>query len=78
VTWKKVSSVTGYQIQYAGNAKFTKGLKTITIKDNTATSKKIAKLTKGKKYYVRVRAYRKTSKSTYIGAWSKTKSVKCK
>jgi hypothetical protein len=78
VTWKKVSNATGYQIQYAGNAKFTKKLKTITIKKNTTTSKKIAKLAKGKKYYVRVRAYRKTGKSTYIGAWSKSKRVKCK
>jgi hypothetical protein len=78
VTWKKVSNATGYQIQYAKNAKFTKGLKTITIKKNTTTSKKIAKLKKGKKYYVRVRAYRKTSKATYRGAWSKSKSVKCK
>jgi thiamine biosynthesis protein ThiC len=78
VTWKKVSDATGYQIQYARNGKFTKSLKTINIKKNTTTSKKIAKLTRGKKYYVRVRAYRKTSKATYYGAWSRTKSVKCK
>jgi hypothetical protein len=78
VTWKKVSNATGYQIQYARNAKFTKSLKTITIKNNTTTSKKIANLIKGKKYYVKVRACRKTSKATYSGAWSKSKSVKCK
>jgi hypothetical protein len=78
VTWKKVSGAAGYQIQYARNAKFTKKVKTVTIKKNKTTSKKIAKLIKGKKYYVRVRAYRKIGGATYIGAWSKSKSVKCK
>jgi hypothetical protein len=78
VTWAKVSTAAGYQIQSARNAKFTKDLKTITINKNTTTSKKIARLTKGKKYYVRIRAYKTVRGTTYYGSWSNKTSVKCK
>lgn len=78
VVWKKDTQVTGYQIQYAKNSKFTSGMKIVTIKKKTTVSKNITKLVKNKKYYVRVRSYKKVNGKTYYGKWSKTKSVTCK
>jgi len=71
LVWKKVSGATKYQIQYAMNKKFTKKLKRKTTKKVTL---KIAKLTKNKKYYFRVRAINKIGN----GKWSNIKSVKIK
>lgn len=78
-SWKKVSSqATGYQIQYATSSKFTKGQKSVTIKSYKTTSKNIIKLKAKKKYYVRVRSYKKVGKKTYYSGWSKAKTVKTK
>ena len=75
--WKKDSSVTGYQIQYSLNKKFKTG-KTVKIKSPKTFSKTVTGLKKGKRYYVRIRAYRKVNGKTYYSAWSKTKSIKTK
>lgn len=56
VEWKKLDC-TGYEIIYTTDSKFKKGLKTIKIKNSNTTKKAIKKLKKGKKYYVKVRAY---------------------
>lgn len=74
VKWKKVSKAKGYQIAYSQNSEF-KTQKTVKI---TGTSKTISGLSKGKKYYVRVRAYKKSGKTTKYGKWSSTKTVKVK
>lgn len=77
VTWKKVSKASKYQVQAAVNKKFSKGKLT-----RTAASKKssitISKLTQGRKYYVRVRAYRTVKGKKYYGKWSKRKTVTVK
>lgn len=79
VSWKKDSKASGYQIQYSTNKNF-KNAKTVVVKKNSTTSQTIKKLTKGKKYYVRVRAY-KTVKvdgknvSKY-GSFSSVKTIK--
>ena len=74
-TWKKVSSVTGYQVQYSTSSRFTKA-KTSTVKSYKTTSKTISGLSKNKKYYVRVRTFKTTKKKNYYSAWSKAKSAK--
>ena len=56
VEWKKLDC-TGYEIIYTTDSKFKKGLKTVTIKNSNKNKKAIKKLKKGKKYYVKVRAY---------------------
>ena len=56
VEWKKIDC-TGYEIIYTTDSKFKKGLKTVKIKNSNTTKKAIKKLKKGKKYYVKVRAY---------------------
>lgn len=78
VKWKEKSGITGYQIQYSTNSKFKKNNKTVKIKKSETVSKKISKLKSSKKYYVRIRTYKTTSKKTYYSSWSKKKSVTTK
>lgn len=78
VSWKKDSQADGYQIQYAENSKFTKGKKSVTVTKRLTGSKTVSKLTKGRKYYVRVRAYKKIDGKKCYGSWSKTRKVKSK
>lgn len=78
VKWKKqAAQTTGYQLQYATNAKFTSA-KTVTIAKNTTVTRKISKLAAKKKYYVRVRTYKKVGSATYYSAWSSAKSTTTK
>lgn len=74
VTWKKNAAATGYEVQYSTSSKF-KSVKKVKIKKASTTSTTISKLTKGKKYYVRVRAYTKKNGKTKYTAWSAKKSV---
>ena len=76
VSYKKISGVKGYEISYADNKKFKKA-KTIKVKAKV-TSRAIKKLKSGKKYFVRVRAYRISSGKKLTGKWSKVQSVKVK
>ncbi len=79
VTWKKNSYVTGYQIQYSRDKKFSKSkTETVTISKAKITSKTITKLKAGAKYYVRIRTYKTQSKSNYYSAWSKVKTIRVK
>ena len=77
VKWGKNTTVTGYQVQYSTASSF-KSAKTVTVKKAKTTSTTIKKLTKGKKYYVRVRTYQKVSGKTYYSAWSASKNVTIK
>ena len=77
--WKKqTKQTTGYQIQYSTDKNFKKNNKTVTVSKNKTTSKTISKLKGKKKYYVRVRTYKKVGKTKYYSSWSKSKSVKTK
>ena len=80
VSWKKVSGVAAYQIQYSTSKNF-KNAKTVKVSAKSA-SKALTKLKKNKKYYVRVRSYKVTkvnnkSKNVY-SAWSAKKVLKTK
>lgn len=76
VKWKKISGVTGYQVQYGTKSNFS-GAKTVTA-GAKAVSKKVTKLTAKKKYYVRVRAYKKVNGTYVYGNWSTAKAVTTK
>ena len=79
VTWTKAEGgVTGYKVQIALNKKFTKSKKTYTVKKASAAFKTISKLKSGRKYFVRVRAYKTVGKKTYYGKYSAIKTVKVK
>lgn len=72
--WDAVTRAEGYEIQYCENKKF----KTDVIKKTASSDTlidKTKKFTKGKTYYVRVRAYSTYAGKTYYGAWSDTKSI---
>lgn len=77
IKWKKVSGVSGYQLQYATNKSFKKGKK-ITIKSNSTTVRTIRKLKNKKKYYVRIRTYKVSNNKTIYSKWSATRNKKTK
>ena len=78
VTWAKVSGVKGYQIQYSSNKKFKKNNKSVTVTKQKTTKATVKKLKSKKKYYVRVRTYKKVNGKKIYSSWSKVKSVKTK
>lgn len=80
VSWK-TSRGAGYQVQYSLTKDF-KSAKSVRVASNH-DSAKIKKLTSGKTYYVRVRAYTKyenaDSKDVYkYSSWSKVQTVEAK
>ncbi len=78
VKWARDSKASGYQIRYASDKGFRKS-KTIEVKSNKTVSKSITKkLSLGKKYYVKVRAYKTVGKSKLWGDYSSVKSVRIK
>lgn len=78
VSWKKNTSGSGYQIQYSTDKNFKKSVTKKTVSKNSTTSATYSKLKKGKKYYVRIRSYKKISGKTYYSSWSSVKSVTIK
>jgi hypothetical protein len=76
VAWNKGTGVTGYEVQYALKKSFA-GAKTVVVK-KAAAKTVLKKLTTGKKYYVRVRAYKIVNGKKYYSAWSKAKGAKVK
>lgn len=79
VKWKKDTAASGYIIECSTDRKFRKNVKTITVKKNKTTSKKITKLKSGKKYYVRACAYAQAGGAKIKGAYTAgKKAVKVK
>ena len=74
---KKSTQVTGYQLQYSTNKRFT-SVKTKTIKSNKSVRHTIKSLKSKKYYYVRVRTYRTVGGKHYYSGWSSYKTVKTK
>ena len=66
------SKASGYQIQYSMKRNFS-GAKTKTVK---STTNYITSLKANKRYYFRVRAYRKVNGKTYYSGWSGSKNIK--
>ena len=74
---RKVQS-SGYQIQCALNKKFTSGKKSFFIRKTGQVTKVIKGLKKNKKYYVRVRTFKRVGSKRFYSKWSKVKSIKTK
>ena len=75
--WKKYNvKNTGYELQYSTNARFTSGTKTKAVKSYKTVSLKVK--TAKKKYYVRIRTYKRVGGKNYYSAWSKARTVKVK
>ena len=77
VKWKKVAGADGYIIQYSLKKNMKKA-KTVKVKKGATVKKTVKKLKAGKKYYVKVCAYKKNGKKVLKGKWSAKKSVKVK
>ena len=77
VTWKKDPQVSGYRIVYATNSKFSKGKTFLTVKASKR-SRTITKLSKGKKYYVKVQRYKTIDGKKIYGEYSKVRTVTVK
>lgn len=75
VSWKKVRDAAGYQIQYSTSKKM-KAAKKVTVKKASKTKMTITKLKKKKRYYVRIRSYKKVGAKKMYSSWSKIKKVK--
>lgn len=78
VKFKKVSGADGYEIAYSKGVNF--GKKKTTVKSYNAAKnvRTIKKLKKGKRYFVKVRAYRMNGTQKVYGKWSQVKVVKIK
>ncbi len=78
VKWSKVKKeISGYKIMYSTKKNFKSLTHTLTV-GKTKTSKTIKGLKKGKKYYVKVRTYKKINGKCYYSSWSASKSKKVK
>lgn len=78
VTWNRQKEADGYVVQYSADKKFKKKVQTKYVKKNKTTSLTLKKLTKGRKYYVRIKAYKTIGKKKAYGTASKVaaKNVK--
>ena len=72
VIYRKTTGASGYQIAYSTNQK--SGYKYINL-NNKVSKKTISNLKSGKKYFVRVRAYRNIKGKRYYGNYSSIKTV---
>jgi hypothetical protein len=75
VEWKKVSGASGYEVYYS-TSKDGEGGKVITVKNGSTTSYQHTKLSKGKTYYYKVRAYSTVKGKKVYGAYSAVTNVK--
>ena len=78
ISWKKQKKqVSGYQIQVSTSRKF-KSKKTKNISGMKKNSTTVSKLKSRKKYYIRIRTWKKKNRKKYYSAWSKVKIGKTK
>ena len=73
--WSKVSGATAYQIYRSTDGEGWERIKSVNSKTTSYTDKS---LKKGKKYYYKVRAYRKAGSKTYYGDFSSAIKVTTK
>ncbi|MCC8074333.1 MAG: fibronectin type III domain-containing protein [Clostridiales bacterium] len=77
--WTRNTQATGYIIQYSTSSSFSSSTtKTVKVKGNKNVTTTLKNLTKGKKYYIRMRAYKTSGSVTSYAGWSKVKTVTVK
>ena len=75
VKWTNISGETGYQISRSTKST---GTNVVATYFTTKGTYKTLKVTKGKTYYYKVRAFRTVGDQTFYGPWSKTTKYKLK
>ena len=78
ITWTKVKDIKGYEIWLATDKKFTKNRKIVLVGNPKTTKKTVKKLKAKKKYYVRIRTYKKVGFKKVYSKWMNVKSAKTK
>ena len=77
--WVKDKAASGYQIQFCRNMSFKKGAFQKNIsKKLTSLKRPVTGLDSKKKYYVRIRAYKKVNGKNILGIWSYGRVIKIK
>ena len=74
IKWDKVNNASGYMVYRANKSNGTYS-KIATIKNKNTTYYKNSNLSSNKKYYYKVRAYKKNGSKTYYGSYSNVLSV---
>ena len=75
VNWKKADGIDGYEIEYSLKKSF-KGAKSVTVKSAKTATCELTKLKSRKKYYIRIRSFKKVKGKKYHSEWSKVLSKK--
>jgi len=82
ISWKKLTKkqqkqIAGFEIQCSTDKSFKENVKTVNV-GKAKSSKKISKLTPKKKYFVRIRVYKKNGSEKVYSSWSTPKGKKVK
>lgn len=77
ISWKKISGASGYEV-YMSQYKSKGFKKKAAVKKQKVVSASVKGLKSGKKYYVKIRAYRTINGKKVYGAYSKIKSITIK
>lgn len=77
LSWTTISDASGYQIRY-GKKKSMKGAKIKKIKGRSKSKKTIKRLSRRKRYYVQIRAYKKSGAKIVYGKWSPKRRLRTK
>ena len=81
VRYSKNPEASGYEIMYSASKKFPENKKstaTTTVTNKKTTSAELLHVIPNKKYYVKVRSYKKKSGTTIYSDWSKVREHKVK
>lgn len=78
ITWTKVNDIKGYEIWLSTDKKFKKNSKIVLVGNPKTTKKTIKKLKAKKKYYVRIRTYKKVGFKKVYSKWLNVKTAKTK
>ena len=74
--WYTVSDASGYQIRYCKRKTMNSNVTTKKIKGRLKYKSTIKKLSRNKKYYIQIRAYKKIGAKTVYGKWSSKKCIR--
>ena len=74
--FNKAESVSGYYVRYSTDKSFKNNVKNVKIKGNKNTVKKLKKLKSNKRYYIKVRTYKKIGDKTYYSKFSDVYKLK--
>lgn len=77
VYWKKTGGNQGYQVQYSTSKRFSSKVKTVRLSAGKK-SVTIKNIPAKKRYYVRIRSYKKVGNKIWYTGWSKVRNIKTK